>query len=52
MLSIGEILIFGFEYPDMRYWKGLRECQSGNHNRTISLTNKKNRICGQSARTV
>jgi hypothetical protein len=45
MKSIGETLIFGFENPDVRYLKGLREYQPGKHNRTISFTNiKKSRF--------
>ena len=48
MKSIGETHIFGFENPEVRYWKGLNECQPGNHKRTISFTNFKNsRIYGR-----
>jgi len=50
MKSIGETLIFGFKNPEVRYWKELKECQPGNHNRTISFTHIKNsRIYGRAA---
>ena len=53
MKSIGETLIFGFKNPEVRYWKGLKECQPGYHNRTINSTHIKNsRIYGCAARTV